>query len=273
MNLPTELIDAVKKKDLILFVGAGVSSCLGLPSWSQLIDKIGEDLGYDPALLSSYGDYLAVAEMYKLTKGSFGELRSWIDQTWHSGVNIGKSAIHSAIVDLDFPLIYTTNYDHWIERAFSEKGKAYTKIVSIADFPGIRSGQTQIIKFHGDVTNDETLVIDETSYFERMSFEGPLDIKLRSDSIGRGILFIGYSLRDINIRYLLYKLSQLRKGVPITMRPTSYLFSPRPNPVQERILDGWGLKMISSEVDHPRDALQKFMREIAQKSKKASCKK
>lgn len=34
----------------------------------------------------------------------------------------------------------------------------------------------------------------------------PLDIKLRADALGKSILFIGYSLTDINIRYLLYKL-------------------------------------------------------------------
>jgi len=36
-----QLIQAYRSKRLILFVGAGVSMSLGLPSWRQLIDHMG----------------------------------------------------------------------------------------------------------------------------------------------------------------------------------------------------------------------------------------
>lgn len=259
MTLPSELIAAAKNKQLILFVGAGVSMTLGLPSWSQLIDKVATELNYDPSLLRSYGDSLAIAEFYKLSKGNIGELRSWMDQNWHQNVNISKSRVHKAIVEIDFPLIYTTNYDHWLERSFTHWKKDFTKIVSVGDFPKITPNRSQIVKFHGDVTSDESIVLDETSYFERMSFESPLDIKLRADSIGNGILFIGYSLTDMNMRYLLYKLSQIWKGVPGVTRPSSYLFSARPNPVKAKILKNWGVEMLSSDEDDPKKALQHFL--------------
>lgn len=43
-----QLVQAYRSKRLILFVGAGVSMGLGLPSWRQLIDHMAEELGYDP---------------------------------------------------------------------------------------------------------------------------------------------------------------------------------------------------------------------------------
>ena len=33
----------------------------------------------------------------------------------------------------------------------------------------------------------KTIVLDESSYFERLEFETPLDIKLRSDVLGKSV--------------------------------------------------------------------------------------
>jgi NAD-dependent SIR2 family protein deacetylase len=43
--IPDALISALKENRVILFVGAGVSMNLGLPSFRQLVSHIGEDLG------------------------------------------------------------------------------------------------------------------------------------------------------------------------------------------------------------------------------------
>ena len=59
--------------------------------------------------------------------------------------------------------------------------------------------------------------------FGRMDFEAPFDIKLRSMEYGKRS-FIGYSLADINMRYLLYKLQNLWQDSPQRhQRPKSYI--------------------------------------------------
>src|SRR5262245_50502450 len=108
-----ELVQAMRDHRVILFVGAGVSQNLGLPSFAGLINHLAEEFGYDPEIYATHGDYLALAEYYSLEKGSIGPLRSWMDRTWHSHVDLTKSEIHRLIVDLEFPIIYTTNYDTW----------------------------------------------------------------------------------------------------------------------------------------------------------------
>ena len=40
MYINPELIDELKRSKVILFVGAGVSANLGLPSWSELINHM-----------------------------------------------------------------------------------------------------------------------------------------------------------------------------------------------------------------------------------------
>ncbi|WP_444633195.1 SIR2 family NAD-dependent protein deacylase [Cupriavidus oxalaticus] len=259
-----ELAKALRDRKAILFAGAGLSMNLGLPSYSSLISKLAEDLGFDPHIYQMAGDYMALAEYYYQAKGKLGPLRSWMDTTWHSpAVDLGKAEIHRAIVELDFPVIYTTNYDRWIERTFDYCGKDYSKIANVADIAAADESKTQIVKFHGDFDDDESIVLTEASYFERMSFESPLDLKLRADVLGKSVLFIGYSLSDINMRYLLYRLQkQWEKEGSQKLRPKSYIFLTRPNEVQEGILKSRGVVPIIAQSDKPAEALKSFLFEL-----------
>ncbi|CAM4449884.1 Sir2 family NAD-dependent protein deacetylase [Stenotrophomonas lactitubi] len=260
----TELLEAHSSGKLILFVGAGVSANLGLPTWSELIARIAQELGYDPAVFATYGDHQTLAEFYRKKRGGLGELRSWMDVEWHKpSTNIKASDIHKHIAKGNFSRIYTTNYDRWIEIAHTEFGVKYDKIASVADMVAVRDGHRQIIKFHGDFATDESIVLDETSYYRRLSFDTPLDIKLRNDMLSNSILFIGYSLNDFNIRLLFYRLTEIWRLSPLaSARPKSYVFTNRPNPAAEEVLRHWGIEMIVSDEDDPKTALTDFLKAL-----------
>lgn len=260
------LIEAMRCKNVILFVGAGVSQNLGLPSYGQLIEQLAIDLGFDSDVFATHGDFLALAEFYHLKKGSIGSLRSKWDREWHEGRDVKSSAVHELIVALDVPIIYTTNYDSWIERAFECHGKRYHKVVGVRDFVNIPQGATQIVKFHGDFSDDSSIVLTETSYFNRLNFESPLDIKLRSDLLGRSVLFIGYSLQDINMRLMLHRLTE-QWGDSRSCRPQSFVFLTRPNPVQEAILNDRGITPLVAEFDPPGSALEDFLKRLLRESR------
>ena len=259
-----ELTEAIRNREVILFVGAGVSMNLGLPSWEDLIGKLARDLGYEKEVYQTMGDHLVLAEYYKLIKG-IGSLRSWMDRKWHNTerIDIGASKIHELIVKLDFPIIYTTNYDRWLEFAYDRYEKDYVKIVDVSDLRAISEHATQIIKFHGDFDNDDSIVLTESSFFERLDFETPLDIKLRADVLGRSILFLGYSLSDINIRFLLHKLNRLWEQANIaSAKPKSFMLLMKPNPVQERVLEHRGITTIISPYKEPKDGLIHFLESL-----------
>lgn len=261
-----ELTAAIRDKTAILFVGAGVSATLGVPTWSGLIDHMATDLGYDPALFASpSGSFMTLAEYHNIERGGVGQLRSWMDTNWvATDHQLKASEIHNLIVRLDLPLIYTTNYDRFLERALSLAGKDVAKIASVRDLRAARDGQVHVVKFHGDFDNDDSIVLAESDYFRRLAFDTPLDIKFRSDVLGRSVLFIGYSLSDINIRLLLFKLTQAwDSSGHRSHRPRSYVFSPRPDPIQEAVLGKWGVQLISEDTDNPELALPTFLSRLA----------
>lgn len=255
-----DLVKKIKEKNVILFIGAGVSATLNVPTWSQLMNHIAEELDIDKELFSLYGDPLQLAEYYKLEKGSIGPLRSWMDVSWNVNDDlISKSKIYDNIVNLDIPIIYTTNFDRCIEKAYMLRGKKYIKITKVEDLCKHCVEETQIIKFHGDFDDDNSIVLTESNYFERMDFESPLDIKLRSDILGKSLLFIGYSLADINMRYMLYKLNKLWAVDNSSLPPKSYIFMANPNLVQEKILASRNIIPIIGSQNNPTDSLNEFL--------------
>jgi len=266
MMLDQDLLNAYKNNNLILFVGAGVSKNLDLPDWRELIAEIAKELDFDDDVFHTYGDYLSLAEYYLLhNDNKIGKLRSWMDTKWHSNnVKVENSKIHEYIAKGNFPIIYTTNYDRWIENSLKHYEKKHKVIVDVSDIADIKGDDTQVIKLHGDFSDDTSIVLGESSYFDRLDFDSPLDIKFRSDMLGKSVLFIGYSLSDLNIKILFYKLDKLWKKNISTpnSRPKSFIFSTRPNPVQEKILASRGVKMIISDALKPAEALQSFLSEL-----------
>jgi hypothetical protein len=261
------LVTALKRRQAILFAGAGVSMTVGLPSWSTLIEHIADELEID---LSDFKgadlNYLTLAEYYRLKQGSIGPLRSWMDRNWTiPEETLKKSRVHELICRLDFPIIYTSNFDRNLETSFDLLGKDYVKIVNAKDIARVRPGVAQIVKYHGDFDDDGSIVIAETDYLERLSFESPLDIKFRSDALGKTILFIGYSMTDLNIRFLMHRLWKTWAGSGYERdRPQSYVFMLRPNPVEQAVLEQWGLQVLMEKECPPEQALERFLTKLSE---------
>ena len=261
-----DLVRTIRQRQAILFAGAGVSMTVGLPSWSTLIEHMADELGFDRKLsIDPNINYFTLAEYYRLKQGSIGPLRSWMDRKWSIPEDkLRKSRVHELIVQLDFPIVYTTNFDRNLETAFRLRGKEFVKIVNAKDVARVREGVPQIVKLHGDFDDDPSIVIAETDYLDRLSFESPLDIKFRADALGRTILFIGYSMSDLNIRFLLHRLWKTWRASGYDKdRPQSYVFMLRPNPIDEAVLEQWGIRVLTEPESKPEEALEIFLEKLA----------
>lgn len=250
---------------LIPFVGSGLSKPLGLPDWSALIDFIAEQLDYDPEVFKLNGTELQLAEYYVAIKRSIGPLRSEMDRLFDpSADQIKKSRAHNALVEMKLPLIYTTNYDRIIERAFDIRKEPYHTIANLDDIVSAPAdASTQIVKLHGTFDDDASLVLTETSYFDRLEFESPIDIKLRADILGKTLLFIGYSLSDINVRYMLYKLHKMKlKMRREKVDPSGFLTTFGSTEIQRTLFGKWNIEIVDLDPVQATESLASFLESL-----------
>lgn len=258
MKILDELAKEIKEKRILPFVGAGISRNLGLPGWESLIYKVAEDLDYDPEVLLVHGDFLQIAEYHVIKYGSKNRLAKIIDRNLRGvGYDISTSKMHEYLVKMNFPTIYTTNYDETLEEAFKYHNAPYCRIATLDDILCATEAVTQIVKFHGSLDHDESLVISESDYYNRLDMDGPIDIKLRSDLLGKTVLFFGYSFRDLNVRYMWSKLFKIMQS-----SCKAYMVTMKPNPVFETIYGKKGMRIICLNSDNPDVDFVNFMRDL-----------
>lgn len=256
-ELPPALVRMASERRLIPFVGAGFSAAVGLPGWRDMLrsacDVLEDGPDFDTIERSCGGNLLQAAEYLFIASGNhIGPLRQRIGDVFQtSSVNVVRSGAHVELVNLGAPLVYTTNYDDLIERTHRELGQQ-CDVIALPRHLALGSGldKPQVVKYHGDLRYEDTLVLTERSYYRRLDFESPMDLKFRSDLLGRSVLFLGYSFNDVNIRVVWHKLMQMMQDVPEQDRPVSWILRFEEDPIQEALNLAAGIRTI---VLHPLD--------------------
>jgi hypothetical protein len=231
------ILNAVAEGDCVPFLGAGASLGFegrpGLPTAKELavdLAKLCQYEGADPE------DFLRVCQYYELKKKSRSTLRQHIiKKLTVPGVEPGT--IHRTLASLPVTHVITTNYDCLMERAFEEVGKspkvAVHDIISRIS-PKVPSGTSQnpiVYKMHGTMKSAATMICtedDAVQFLAGLFKKDPgLPATIQTLFEERSLLFIGYGLRDWNIRVLIRAL-RYRKGMPIDWTQ-SFAIQRRPN--------------------------------------------
>lgn len=252
--IPHELLDMLRQRRLIPFIGAGFSIVHGLPDWDAMLRQVSLEVAdvpdYDVIKSCCNGDHLQIAEyLFIKSDRSIGPLRHKLSTLLQTRTNCMDSTQHIELVNLNPQQIYTTNYDEIIEQTYRALNHPYAFVALPKHIAGSNKGKTQIVKYHGDLRYDQSLVLTESSYYNRLEFESPMDLKFRSDLLGQSVLFIGYSFRDINIRIIWFKLMEMMRDVPESDRPTSYIVRFERNEVLEDLYKAVGIKTICLDPD------------------------
>jgi len=241
----SDLLDLLEVQKLIPFIGAGFSEGCGCPCAPSLTQQLLMQFQLDDNLTSDEDvDLLRLAEYLKIVNG--GSIKEVLYQIQRiladDSVDISQSAPHILLAQLGVPIIYTTNYDHLLERGFKHVHIPCQIVVTTEDIIKATSSRcTQIVKFHGSLEQEESVVLTESDYYERLEFVTPIDIKLRSDALGKSLLFMGYSFSDFNVRYLWFKLRKMMQGVKARNIPHSYILLFRPDEITSTLLKNAGI--------------------------------
>ena len=207
-----------------------------LPSGAELATYLAGKSGFPSADRSDFEDLAKVSSYFSDLLGR-RRLRDRLRNIVNHDFEVGS--LHGLIAAIPANLlIVVTNYDTMLERAFQAVGRPYDLVIYPADrtdFAGAvlwwphgadrpqpvepnrldidLTAKTVIYKMHGTVVRDtaewDSFVITEDDYVEFLSrMNTAVPAVFYSHCRSRSFLFLGYSLRDWNLRVVLRNLSR-----------------------------------------------------------------
>lgn len=224
---------------------------LPMPSWPQLVSRMcreilnHSDVSEHDALRSFFIEEGALdcAQLFRRTVGeaNYREfLGAQFDGRRHEFVRTTPS--HAALVRLDLPLIFTTNYDELIEDAYLEVGKQLRVSSTEEEFKArrVERPERHLVKLHGTIDRPDTIVLTRTDYARARTERKEMLDFLRGEMTETAFLFVGFSLSDPNFN-LLHDDIRLVYGMNT---PASYTVQGRRNPVKDRYLQSLDVNTI-----------------------------
>lgn len=234
IGLPKLLTTAICRGECILFLGSGIHAAssnpdfyypeeVSLPRGSQLAEWLVEEcelLGKNAIEKDSIHDLqrvaLSIESESTLRRQALVELLKERLVT-----NKEPSPALLMLASMPFSYIVTTNYDMLFEKALRMVGKE-PQILCYVDEevprPQVKSVSPDsplVFYIHGCLSNDRasSLVITDEDYIkfiQRMTAnptKSPIPARLDAELATSSVLFIGYSLRDYNLRLLFRTLT------------------------------------------------------------------
>lgn len=219
---------------LLPFVGAGLSMSISWtdpsgtakrgPSWRELVDQAAEQLGFsNPQLLRIRGEDLQILEYYRdKNENKLTKLTNWMVREFNAPDPVlrDNSLIRSLASLKLCDKFYTTNFDDYLERGLRLCGRSVSTVATEHQIRLLLTEKVnhpevcEVVKFHGDLESPDQMVVTESDYRSRLALETLMDDRLKSDLLGRAVLFVGYSFRDWNVSYLFHVIEKLHGRFP-----------------------------------------------------------
>ena len=257
-----EIAVGLAQHKLIPFFGAGVSAGQLRVVWRDVANEMADALALPTEQRENFPE---VAEKYLQQFGQLVLVELLQRRLIASEFDDVKGWPHLMLLSLNAGVLYTTNQDNLFELAAAKKGRPIRVVVTLADLAASVPGEALLLKYHGDLWVPDSVIFTRSSYDGRIADRDHfLNIRMRSDLLAKGFLFIGYSFQDDNVR-LLFREVQAAFGGTI---PPSYLIAYRYDPSMEILREEFDLTIIDPMkfVPHatgPEDAFTRFLKECS----------
>jgi hypothetical protein len=243
------------------------------PTWSRLKSRMRLELvnlaNQDQSSLNRFfraSDPLDCAQLFRNLVGNpnyFEFLRQQFQPS--SPVDYWITPSHDELVDLELPVLFTTNYDNLIERAYTHHGRNLTVSSTATEFIAHLQSrpESHLIKVHGSIDVPQTVVLTRDDYARARLERKRIYEHLKFDIEQTTYLFVGFSLSDPNVNILLDD-ARLETGGTI---PPAYTVQGRHDRATDEYYRSMGINVVWIET---WDILPSFLHAINPKYKLSS---
>ncbi|GAA2435936.1 SIR2 family protein [Mycolicibacterium llatzerense] len=239
LDAARDLADEARRNQLVLFIGAGVSAGVGLPTWDQLLRDGAEKAGFDSSQIPLFEDQdhrdqaTLIDRRMRAISGDPVDGRSQFKTDIAAKLSATQpySLAHGLLASLPSKEAITTNFDVLFEQACKI---ADADIAVLPESPRTADGRW-LLKLHGSVDAPERMVLTRSDYLEMPRRYGALMGLVQGLLMLRKMVFVGYSLSDEDFHELVDEVRAARAGATEIFRGT--VLSLAEDPLQNQL---WG---------------------------------
>ncbi len=272
--VPDRLLETVRARTLVPFIGAGVSAQAGgaFPNWSSLLldmrdrpvhaGSLSTEHGAEVETLLSRGNYLMAAQAVRNSLPTDEYFSLLVEKYKPKGVR--PVELHRALLRLCAPMYITTNYDQLLEKAYAQE---FGDVASVITWQNALSAEEVVLnaretstpiifKIHGTIDRLDTVVLTEQDYRKLLYEARGYRLILSAVFLLHTVLMVGFAFADPEIGVL---LETHREALKHQASP-DYIFLPADSvgPVEkQRLREDYGVQVIPYEpsADH-REVLE-----------------
>ncbi len=253
------LLNALRRRHCVLFLGAGVSAGAGLPGWNQLIEKLAIELGIPLGPRDDLDYYLDLAQWFVEKRGAAA--LSHIIAGLFGGAEARPTLAHYLLMSLPVRLVITTNYDDLLERTLSALRRYPVTIVEQKDVA--LTGQMDsvcVVKLHGDARREQGIVLCRDDYDAFFRNRPAMALLLEGLLLNQTFLFAGYGLKDPNFRQIYSRIADMLQGAKRDAFALTVEAGSATSPFLARQWERKGLRLLAMPGDRPEGRIQASVR-------------
>ena len=201
-----KLKEAVNKKTVIPFVGAGLSADV-YPQWKDVLKELSKKLTDNrdevKDLIKSK-NYEEAAERIANSRPPmlfYDDMLEIFNENKLRRANLNETAAYTLPFIFPEKPVITTNYDRLLEQVYSENGRPFENEYTHNSHAALAAAQRSLhflFKIHGDIgskyVNEDDIVFTAESYNRHYAQDGNLVKTLKTYFEGSQMLFLGCSL-------------------------------------------------------------------------------
>lgn len=203
------LAEHVQGSNLVLFLGAGVSSGAGLPVWQQLLDELAHEASFSGEEISRLHGF-DLRDQAALVGKRLSAVGRQIGKEVAARFSTTRySLMHALLASLGVRENVTTNYDQLFEAAV----EATDERLAVLPYQAVHPRERWLLKLHGSIDNDDDIVLTRADYLGTPARRGALFGLVQAMLLTRHMLFVGYSLSDEDFHAVVNDVRAARAGV------------------------------------------------------------
>ena len=203
LSIKKALKQALLSNKLCVYIGSGFSIPCGLPDWKELMRPLAKSINLD---IDKETEYMQVAQYY-VNDNDRHDLNEIIRDKFNLRNNITEvSENHKLLTNLSLPEVWTTNYDNALENSYKDLNVDYDLKVRKEDLSYGINKKLQIYKIHGSYDIPEECIVTQEDYEDLYDKKKYFIEALKVSLIQKQFLFMGFSFKDPDIRFILAEL-------------------------------------------------------------------